>query len=144
MFWMLCLWMKMRDTCDPRGGVSNGSWLAVYQTLYRVTFFTGSLHVFASCLYFLHICFCYICLFCFVLYFPLRSFLSCFIFVFCILSLELCRCSLIVSCLADHVPDWNQPRIIRTRCPVAGTEEGPSVSDNNKIVTRRAGYIFLA
>ena len=30
---------------------------------------------------------CYIFLFCFVLSFPLRSFLSCFIFVFCILSL---------------------------------------------------------
>ena len=29
---MLCLWVQMRDSCDP-GGVSDGSRLAVYQTL---------------------------------------------------------------------------------------------------------------
>ena len=83
---MLCLWMQMRDSCDP-GRVSDGSRLAVYKTLSIA---------WPSSIFFL-VCALCCCSFLFVV----------FVFVF-MLSLELCRLDvpLIFSCPTDHVPDW--------------------------------------
>ena len=87
---MLCVWVH---GCDP-GRVSDGSRLALSNYLYRVPFF----YIFLACV------FCY-CSFLFVVLF---CFLLCFL-----LSLELyfVDLPLIFFCPADHVPDWQPPRI---------------------------------
>ena len=89
---MLRVWVH---GCDP-GRVSDGSRLALYQTLYQVPFFYFS----GMCILLLFLSFCRF---------------SCIVFVlFFMLSLELCTTVdvlLIFFCPADDVPDW-QPRIL--------------------------------
>ena len=83
--YMLCLLVQMRDSCDT-GGVSDGSRLAVYQTLSIER---------PSSVHFWHV----------LRVIPLfLSFLFCFVFVV-MLSLDLCRYSYDFFCPADHVPD---------------------------------------
>ena len=79
---MLYLWVQMRDSYDP-GGVSVGSRLAVYQTLFIE---------FPSSIFFWYVL-CVIVLFLFLFS------CSCWSFV---------DVPLIFYCPADHVPDWQQ------------------------------------
>ena len=85
---MLYLWVHKRDSCGP-GGVSDGSWLAVYQTLV--------IECPSSIFFWYVVCYC--------------SFLF-VVFVFAsMLSLELVDVPLIFFCPASHVTDW-QTRIL--------------------------------
>ena len=77
---MLRLWVPiMRDSCDP-GGVSDGSRLAVYQTLSIER---------PSSIFFWHLYALCACSYIFAVFVLL---LFCFVFM---LSLELCRCYLL-------------------------------------------------
>ena len=112
----------MRDSCGPReGGIewlaAGGIKLSIEGPFLRVP--CTSLH--------LNICSAFVCF---------------RVIVFCSFLFSLFPLILVVSALymfllyfrvqqTTYVPDWNQPRIIRTRCQVTGKEEGPSVSDNN-------------
>ena len=110
--------------CDP-GRVSDGSRLALYQTLNRVPFF----YLFLACV------FCY-CSVLFVVSVLFRYVFLLFVFEFALVGALYKYVPLIFFCPADHVPDW-QPRIL------LGTVEARSVNVKKTTTTTGTMYWLL-